>query len=536
MKKNLYTMNKNTKKRCCSVLFLLSFTLTLSAQVCNVIPRPQTINFSNGEIELSNYDISYYVPDLEKDAKLLRSRLDGIGKRGTVVLRKKIKRSQRGIILLSDQSFHPEAYQLKIMPKQVVICGGSNAAVFYGAQTFLQQLESGKLYAGTISDEPRYAWRGLMLDESRHFFGVEKVKQLLDVMAYYKLNKLHWHLTDEPAWRLEIKKYPLLTEVGGRGNWHDPNDTTALFYTHDEVRELVAYAAERHIDVVPEIDMPGHATAACRAYPFLSGGGTKEHPDFTFNVASDSVYSFLTDVMREVASLFPFYCIHLGGDEVAYGIDAWKKNSQIQALMQREGYTNVRQAEGYFMRRMMDSVRALGKTPMGWDEVVTLGVSEQTPVMWWRHDQPSELNRALKNGFTTILCPRLPLYFDFIQNKGHRWGRTWGGKYVPIEDVYAFPDSSWAKWKLSAEQTSRIIGMQANVWSERMQNVQRLDFMIYPRLCALAESAWTHPMDKDYADFSRRLEFAYQFFDGLHIYYYDTRNSSAHPEPKGVEK
>lgn len=526
---------KNIQRSLLSLLLWAGATC-LTAQTCNVIPLPQSVTWSGGEITLPSYDISYYVPSLADEARKLRAALDRLGLSGQAVLRTKIKTSQRGIILLSDQAMPTEAYTIRIKPKQVVVCGGSAAAVFYGTQTLLQQLRNGKLRCGLIEDEPRYAWRGLMLDESRHFFGKEKVKQLLDLMAYYKLNKLHWHLTDEPAWRLEILKYPRLTGVGSRGNWHNPSDTTALYYTQNDVREIVNYAVERHIDIMPEVDMPGHATAACRAYPELTGGGTPDHPDFTFNVGNDSVYTFLTDVMREIASLFPFYCIHLGGDEVSYGIEAWKTNPDIQALMKREGYTNVRQAEGYFMRRMMDSVRALGKTPMGWDEILDLGVPVETPVMWWRQEHPSGLTRALSLKHPTIMCPRLPLYFDFIQRNGHRWGRTWGKRIVPLEDVYAFPDSSWTSWRLTEEQTQHIIGMQANVWTERMQNEQRLEFMLFPRMCALAESAWTKPQNKSLDDFNRRLDAAYDMWDKMNIYYYDARNPEAHPEPQGVER
>lgn len=323
-------------------------------------------------------------------------------------------------------------------------------------------------------------------------------------MAYYKLNKFHWHLTDEPGWRIEIKKYPRLTSVGGKGNWSDPNCQDVRFYTQEEIREIVAYAAERHIEVIPEIDMPGHATAANNAYPEYSGGGTPEHPDFTFNVGKEDTYSFLTDILREVAALFPSPYLHIGGDEVAYGIKAWLTDPDVQALMKREGMKEVREAERYFMHRMVDSVHALGKVLVGWDELLDLNVSsKETIIMWWRHDRINQLKKSLAGGYTTVMCPRRPLYFDFIQYQGHKWGRVWAG-FCPLEDVYAFPDKGLGAWNIPADQLSHIQGIQANVWTERMHTIKRLDFMTFPRLCALAEAAWTQSCLKDYVSFTKK--------------------------------
>ena len=252
-------------------------------------------------------------------------------------------------------------------------------------------------------------------------------------------------------------------------------------------------------------------------------------------MGKEETYTFLTDVLREVAALFPSEWLHLGGDEVAYGSEAWKRDPHVQALMAREGLTTVKQAERYFMRRMADSVRMLGKTLVGWDELLDLGLDPQRGlIMWWRHDKPDYLRRSLDGTYTTILCPRKPLYFDFVQHADHKWGRVWDG-FCPLEDVYAFPDAWFEGWGMTPERSAHILGIQANVWSELMHTAERVDFMTFPRLCALSEAAWSQPGVKDYDDFMRRMEAVFASFDRLGIYYFDPRNPGHHPEPAGPE-
>lgn len=509
--------------------------LGMKGQKVAVIPYPESITEYTGEFRLQKGTIGYTDPMFLSEANFLKEKLQALS------FQMKVKKGslKTSIALTYDAGFQQkDAYRVQITPKQVIISGSTATGIFYGIQTFLQLVnnEGGTLKCCKIQDAPRYAWRGYMLDEARHFFGKEKVKQLLDQMAYYKLNKFHWHLTDEPGWRIEIKKYPRLTSVGGKGNWSDPNCQDVRFYTQEEIREIVAYAAERHIEVIPEIDMPGHATAANNAYPEYSGGGTPEHPDFTFNVGKEGTYSFLTDILREVSALFPSPYLHIGGDEVSYGIKAWLTDPDVQALMKREGMKEVREAERYFMHRMVDSVHALGKVLIGWDELLDLNVSsKETIIMWWRHDRVNQLKKSLAGGYMTVMCPRRPLYFDFIQYQGHKWGRVWSG-FCSLEDVYAFPDKGLGAWNIPAEQLAHIQGIQANVWTERMHTIKRLDFMTFPRLCALAEAAWTQPALKDYASFTKRMENAYQEFDKLGIYYFDARQPDAHPEPAGPQQ
>lgn len=519
-------------------LFLLLPICGKSQAPVMTIPHPVKAQLSGESTAMPSGDITLSGDSLRSEAQYLNVRLYGTGKAKRVKVSKRGK-AKRGILLRIDKTLPggPEAYQLQVTPQVVTITGTSRAGIFYGIQTLMQDYaDDSRLQTGTITDAPRYPWRGIMIDEARHFFGKEKIKQILEIMGQYKLNRFHWHLTDEQGWRIEIKQYPRLTEVGGRGSWSEPDGKEARYYTQEEIRDIVKYAADRHIEIIPEIDMPGHATAANRAYIGLSGGGTKDHPHFTFNPGRDSVYTFLTNVLYEVADLFPSPYIHLGGDEVAFGIQAWKTDPDVQALMRREGMTDVKQAEAYFMRRMADTVRAMGKTLTGWDELLDLNTDpKETLIMWWRHDRDASLKRSLDSGYTTILCPRRPMYFDFIQHKNHKWGRVWSG-FCPIEDVYAFPDRDFELRKVSPEQQRHIRGIQANVWTERIHTPERLDFMLFPRIFGVAEAGWTQPENKDYADFSRRMEPVYRALDAAGIYYFDPRNPDRHPEPKGAER
>lgn len=436
-----------------------------------------------------------------------------------------------------DPSFGPEQYKLMVKPsgKTIVISGGE-AGEFYALRTLEQEKRNGGVKVGVIADAPRYAWRGFMLDEARHFFGEEKVKAILDEMADMKLNKFHWHLTDASGWRVEIKAFPLLAQVGGVGTNSDIF-ASAQYYTQEQIKSIVAYAAERHIEIIPEIDMPGHASAANKAYPENSGGGVSAgFPDFTFNVGREETYEFLTTILKEVAELFPGEYIMTGGDEVSYGSYAWKGNADIAALMDREGYKDVLEAEGYFVRRIAETVRSLGKKMIGWDDIVSFETpADNNLLMYWRHDKPNRLHECIDAGYGTILCPRKPLYFDFVQHDDHKVGRKWDG-FCPIEDVYAFPDSLYGTWDVTEEYLAPAVkGIQANLWTELVHNDARLEFMVYPRLFAVAEAAWTLPENKDFGSFCGRLEYEYGRMDAAGVDYYDYRDPSHHSEPAGPE-
>ena len=445
--------------------------------------------------------------------------------------------------LAPGASHSGEGYELDVSTNGVFLRANSDAGLFFGVQSLLQMADAhgtgnGKavsLPAVSIVDMPRFEWRGLMLDESRHFFGKKTVKELLDVMAYLKLNRFHWHLTDEPGWRIEIKKYPKLTRVGGNGNWSDAA-APAAFYTQSDIREIVEYARQRHIMVVPEIDMPGHATAATRAYPEFSGGGDGKWEGFTFNPAKEETYRFLEDVLHEMVALFPGPYVHLGGDEVHYGNQSWSTDPEILAFGREHGMTNAVQLEQYFIRRMAGVINKLGKITMGWDEIADAGVAPAgSAMMWWRHDKPHLLTQLLEGGHRVVLCPRVPCYFDFVQDGSHEHGRRWKGAFNTLTGVYRFPEPV-TDGLIPTGKESSVLGLEACVWTERIQNRERMAFMTYPRLAALAEAGWTPAKQKDETGFMERVRVFLRELDRRKIPYFNPFDPTATPEPPGPVK
>lgn len=443
---------------------------------------------------------------------------------------------KNAVSLVVDEklSMPDEAYSLHITPDSVILKASSDAGLFHAKEALIQLIRAGKgnLPCCRIEDYPRYEWRGFMLDESRHFFGKEKVKQYLNIMASLRMNVFHWHLTDEPGWRIEIKRYPKLTQQGAVGNWHNPK-AKEEFYTQEDIKEIVAYAAERQIMVVPEFDMPGHATAVCRAYPEVSGGGEGRWAHFTFHPCKEETYQFISNVLDEIVELFPSPFIHIGGDEVNYGNQSWFTDPQIQDFIQTNKLVDETGLEHYFIRRAADIVASKGKTMIGWDEIVDAGISpEKAVVMWWRHDRKYQLLKALENGYRVIMTPRRPLYADFVQFHSHKVGRFWNG-YNPIEDIYSFPEPVEYLTKGYEDQ---IMGIQFSLWTERVADNKRLDFMTFPRLAAVAEAAWTPAKAKEYSSFMKRLPVFLQYLDSLGIYYFNPFDPTLHPEPGAPEK
>jgi hexosaminidase len=432
------------------------------------------------------------------------------------------------------------SYILTTFQKQVTIKAPDSSGLFNGLTTLLQLYRSARIVNGKLTlprliihDKPRFAWRGFLLDESRHFFGKSTVKELLNWMAFYKLNRFHWHLTDSHGWRLEIKKYPLLTTIGGRGNFND-SLATATYYTQNDIREIVRYAKERFITIIPEIDMPGHATAANHAYPAFSGGDAPGYPDFTFNAGKDQTYSYISDILKEVKALFPSGLIHIGGDEVALGITAWEKNPDVIKLMAAQKLTDLNQVEHYFLKRVGDSVIKSGSNLMCWDEAVSADLPvKNTYVNWWRQNKPESLNEAISKGYKVILCPRLPLYFDFVQDSAHVSGRKWDERYNAYLDVYHFPENAILADLLVKKN---ILGLQANLWTETVISKRRLQYLIFPRMAALAEAGWTEALAKNDTSFNTRLRSHLVWYGNANVYYYNPFNPTQHPEPVDVVK
>ncbi|MCF6332580.1 MAG: beta-N-acetylhexosaminidase [Draconibacterium sp.] len=522
-------------------LFLLLLILACSSKKeqtnsGSIIPKPNHIEIKNGSLELGKeITLNFNDSKLESIAKQFKSEINK-------AISIRIENGDNAVLqlVLNKDKNNNESYFLQTTKKGVKISAGSEKGVFYGLQSLKQLLlfsvpDNGKynLPILTIDDSPRFAWRGIMLDESRHFFGVEKVKQLLDLMAFHKLNIFHWHLTDDPGWRIEIKRYPKLARVGGLGDDLNP-DTPAQYYTQNEIKEIVKYAAARFIEVIPEIDMPGHARAANRAYPEFSGGGSKSHPEFTFNPGKTETYTYLTNILKEISTLFPSKYIHLGGDEVHFGNESWNTNLDVQKLMKTKKLDNLVAVESYFVHRMSDSIKMLDKTVIGWDEIVDHKLpKENALVMWWRHDNPDKLKAALTRNYEVVLCPRIPLYFDFDQDKSHKWGRKWGSAFSPMELVYAFPPDTLPGL---IQHINLVKGVQGNIWTEKIQDNKRLDFMVTPRLSALAESGWTSKENKNLTDFKRRLKPMLSYFSKQNIYFYNPFNPELSPEPVGIDK
>jgi len=510
-------------------IILFVYASAQAQQQATIIPRPANFVNGTGFFSLNNkVTIGANNEKLKAVAYYFQNEL--LSQKGITIQQKNSSADIMLVLKPAKKNADSNAYQVSIKPDRITVSAYHARGIFYGMISVLQLVLTSKnnqLPVAEITDAPAYGWRGFMLDESRHFFGKEKVKSILNWMAFYKLNTFHWHLTDEPAWRLEIKKYPNLALIGGIGDYLNP-DLPAQFYTREDVKEIIAYAAERYIQVIPEIDMPGHATAANKAYPEYSGGGSAGHPEFTFNPGQEKTYTYLTDILKETNVLFPSGLIHLGGDEVSFGNEKWNSNPDILKLRQRESLKDNAAVEHYFMKRMADSLYQLNAKAIFWDEMADADLpKDKTMIFWWRQEKPEQLRTALSKGYSTVLCPRLPLYFDFVQDSTHQYGRKWNKLYNPIEQVYAFDAASFAS---NAQQKQLILGIQANLWTETVGNNARLDYLLFPRIAALAEAAWTAQNKKDFKAFSTNLNQHLMLYNKAGLYYYDPSKTLLHPE------
>ena len=523
-----------------AVISLMALSqVQLKAADLKLVPLPQKITQGSGNYVLGQTMI-ICPQNLENEGAYLRDALAPLGIRAVVGSGRAPKGMSSITLKTGNVPGGNEAYALTVTGKGVTVTGASPAGVFYGAVTLLQLVEGcgATLPCVSIEDAPRFGWRGYMLDESRHFFGKEKVLQYLDLMAWHKMNVFHWHLTDQPGWRIEIKEFPKLAEEGSKGSYSTSRygyvkervgTEPALYYTQDDVREILAYAEARHIEIIPEIDMPGHANAAVYAYPEFSGGSVPRFGAFTFNPFKEETYAFLSKVLREVAGLFPSEYISIGGDEVWFGRASWDNLPQKEAFMREHSLKDLVEVERYFKSRMCDSIRAMGKKMVGWDELVEDNADKNsTTIQWWRHDKPEVLDKALETGYQTILCPRLPCYFDYKQDLSQKVGPSREGKANSLEACYNFPDPILDAHKAGSEN---IIGLQANLWSETITDADRLDYMTWPRLSAIAEDGWTEAGRKDYASFRERLGLVLEHLDYEDIWYCD----ESHAEPYGFE-
>ncbi|TPQ20298.1 beta-N-acetylhexosaminidase [Streptomyces sporangiiformans] len=451
------------------------------------------------------------------------------------------------VLLRLDDTLEPEAYRLSVVAERgIEIRGGSAAGVFWGAQTLRQligpeafrraPLRTDRSYGipdQVVEDAPRFAWRGLMLDVSRHFMPKDGVLRYLDLMAAHKLNVFHFHLTDDQGWRIEIKRHPKLTEIG---SWRErtkfghrasplwEEKPHGGYYTQDDIREIVAYAAERHIAVVPEIDIPGHSQAAIAAYPELGNTDVIDTTSLSVwdswgisvNVLAptDNTLRFYEEVFEEVLELFPSEFIHVGGDECAK--DQWKRSPTAQSRIKDLGLADEDELQSWFIRHFDNWLAARGRRLIGWDEILEGGLAPGAAVSSWRGYRGGIT--AARAGHDVVMCPEQQVYLDHRQDGG-------ADEPVPIgyvrtlEDVYRFEP---VPPELTADQARHVLGTQANVWTEVMEDRARVDYQTFPRLAAFAEVAWSAlpvPAERDFAGFERRMSAHYKRLDALGVAY-----------------
>ncbi|MCM1718661.1 glycoside hydrolase family 20 protein [Bacteroides ovatus] len=409
----------------------------------------------------------------------------------------------------------PESYTLSVTPQRIEIRATSGAGLFYGMQTLLQLMQpagtgSYSVASVEIEDTPRFAYRGLMLDVSRHFSTKEFIKKQIDALAYYKINRLHLHLTDAAGWRLEIKKYPLLTDFaawrtdptwkkwwnGGRKYLrYDEPGASGGYYTQDDIREILAYARQHYITVIPEIEMPSHSEEVLAAYPQLSCSG-EPYKNSDFCVGNEETFTFLENVLTEVMELFPSEYIHVGGDEA--GKSAWKTCPKCQKRMKDEHLANVDELQSYLIHRIEKFLNNHGRRLLGWDEILQGGIAPNATVMSWRGEEGGIA--AVTSGHHAIMTPGAYCYLDSYQDAPYSQPEAIGG-YLPLKKVYAYDP---VPASLTAEQAKLVYGVQGNLWVEYIPTPEHVEYMIYPRMLALAEVAWSAPERKSWPDFHTR--------------------------------
>ena len=409
----------------------------------------------------------------------------------------------------------PESYTLSVTPQRIEIRATSGAGLFYGMQTLLQLMQpastgSYSVPSVEIEDTPRFAYRGLMLDVSRHFSTKEFIKKQIDALAYYKINRLHLHLTDAAGWRLEIKKYPLLTDFaawrtdptwkkwwnGGRKYLrYDEPGASGGYYTQDDIREILEYARQHYITVIPEIEMPSHSEEVLAAYPQLSCSG-EPYKNSDFCIGNEETFTFLENVLTEVMELFPSEYIHVGGDEA--GKSAWKTCPKCQKRMKDEHLANVDELQSYLIHRIEKFLNNHGRRLLGWDEILQGGIAPNATVMSWRGEEGGIA--AVTSGHHAIMTPGAYCYLDSYQDAPYSQPEAIGG-YLPLKKVYAYDP---VPASLTAEQAKLVYGVQGNLWVEYIPTPEHVEYMIYPRMLALAEVAWSAPERKSWPDFHTR--------------------------------
>lgn len=509
------------------IFFYFILIVNTYAQEYNIIPFPAQLNASHekldipAELVIVNNDercneVAGFLKQYLEERKIKSATSTTHQKNNKIVLQ-----------LINQESLGEEGYTLLINKNGIQLLANTPAGIFYAAQTLMQilpQQPGSKLSLNyvQISDVPRFAWRGLHLDVSRHFFSVDFIKKYIDLMSMYKFNTFHWHLTEDQGWRIEIKKYPLLTEIGSKRKetileknfnpYIGDNTPYEGFYTQEQIKEVVAYASSRHVTIVPEIEMPGHALAALAAYPQLGcTGGPYEVGtvwgvyDDVFCAGNDETFIFLENVLDEVLELFPSKYIHIGGDECPK--TRWKTCTKCQNRIKKEGLHDEHELQSYFIRRIEKYLNAKDRNLIGWDEILEGGLAPNATVMSWRGEEGGI--EAAKAGHDVVMTPGFAMYFDHYQGDPAQEPLAICC-FTDLQKVYHYePVPS----RLNEEEAKHILGAQANVWTEYMKTSEHVEYMIFPRLLALSEVVWTNPARKNWTEFQQRIKLHFEMLD-----------------------
>jgi len=521
----------------------------VNAQNLNIIPEPFHVAKGTGVFQFPK-SIAINAPSSANELT------DLIAKQLRAVTGKTVFFSKNDpsitLDIIKDEVLGNEGYSLNVNATGIVISANTNAGLFYGWQT-VQQIMPSAIYAKSLQtnvqwnapyvsiiDKPRFGWRGMMLDVSRHFFSKADVKVFIDDMARYKYNRFHWHLTDDQGWRIEIKSLPRLTSVGAwradrKGKWmnittppiNEPK-TYGGFYTQEDIKEVVAYAKSKYIEVIPEIDVPGHSMAINTAYPelsttpnypfqvnagdeFMDWDGMNGHPtamiDNSLDPSNEKVYEYLDKIMSEVAPLFPFEYIHMGGDENAK--NNWEKSPNVQAMMKKEGLKDQVAVQSYFVKRMQKIINSKGKKMMGWDEILQGGLTGDAVVMSWQGTKGGI--EAAKQGHKVVMSPNDYNYIDYYQGEITAEGRVYRG--LRMKTTYGYEPVP------EGIDPNLILGNQANQWTEQLQTMRKVQYMTWPRGLAVAETSWSPAEKKNWNNFTKKVEAQFEKFDAADVVY-----------------
>jgi hexosaminidase len=537
------------KTRIIALIMAVAYYHAAEAQQLNIIPEPVEATKGNGiyqlgkKITIANNGASdELVNNIASELQIATLKKVRTGKNNAAII----------FSIIQEETIGKEGYYVEVNQKGIQIKANTNAGLFYGWQT-VKQLMPAAIYSNKnnpdlvwslpyvkIMDKPRFGWRGLMLDVSRHFFSKADVKVFIDDMARYKYNRFHWHLTDDQGWRIEIKSLPKLTEVGAwrplrKGKWM--NTTTPAvtepknyggFYTQEDIKEIVAYAKSKYIEVIPEVDIPGHSMAMNTAYPqlsttpnypyqvnvgeeFMDWEGINGHAtakiDNSLDPSNELVYQYLDQIFGEIAPLFPYEYIHMGGDENAK--NNWEKSANVQALMKKEGLKNQNEVQSYFVRRVQKIINSKGKKMIGWDEILEGGLSGDAAVMSWRGIEGG-INAA-KQGHKVVMSPNGYNYLDFYQGELTAEGKVYAG--LRMKKTYSFEPIP------EGIDSNLILGNQGNQWTEQLQTMRNVQYMTWPRALAIAETSWSPKSKKNWPSFVEKVEGQFEKLAAANVKY-----------------